>query len=220
MIYDEIQEMIKNVFAARAKNISDKVVSVWAREISSRGFVDLALRETEKELMEDDETDLTLPRMLAIIYRNNEKYKPKIKKIECEYCNGIGYVYSTLFFDKNGEYSDYRYGLKCYHNNNNDKCAKMVLNKETNNKTEINGGYVLVFKDISEREEYLEKVKQNEWKDLWVEKPKGDLQPYNPYPMGEGDTYVKPVVVVEKVEEDVIPDEDVPQDEDEETIPF
>ena len=86
MIYDEIQEMIKNIFAARAKNISDKVVNVWAKEISMKGFTDLALKDTERELMEDDETDLTLPKVLAILYKNNRKYKEPFKKIPCEYC--------------------------------------------------------------------------------------------------------------------------------------
>lgn len=211
MIYDEIQEMIKNIFAARAKNVSDKVVNIWAKEISMRNFTDLGLKDAEKELMEDDETDLTLPKVLAIIYKNNNKYLPKFEKKECEYCNGLNYVYNTLFFTKEGVYEASIYGLKCYHNNDNVKYTKMVLNEETHNKTEIRNGYVLVFKNILEKEEYLKKVEENNWYDLWVkqETPKGELVPF--YPPKEEELVEENSVIPD-------PEEDVPEDE--ETIPF
>ena len=155
MIYEEIEEAIKNIFLARGRSISDKVVGMWTKEISTRSLTDLAIKDAEKELVNDDETDLTLPKVLAIMYRHNEKYRPKVKKIQCEYCEGKGYVYNTLFFNKNGEYDDYTYALKCYHNHNEDACARMNLNEEVHNKTDIKDGYVLVFKSIKEKEEYL-----------------------------------------------------------------
>lgn len=121
-----------------------------------------------------------------------------------------GKVYCTLFFDKDGNYDDYTYALKCHHNDKDDKVVKMVLNKETNNKTEIKDGYVLVFKDICEQEEYLEKVKANGWKDLWVkqEEPKGELVPF--YPLKEEEMVGEDLVIPE-------PEEYVPDDED---VPF
>ena len=211
MIYDEIQEMIKNIFASRAKNISDKIVDVWAKEISTRGFTDFGLKDAEKELMADDEVDLTLPKVLAIIYKNNRKYKTTIKKENCAYCNGMGYVYSTLFFNKEGLYESSSCALRCYHNNEDDKGAKMVLNEETHHKTEVKDGYILVFKDIVEREAYLQKVEANNWYDLWVEQetPKGELVPF--YPPKEEELVGENLVIPE-------PKEDVPEDE--ETIPF
>ena len=166
MIYEDLEIVVSNIFLARGRNVSEKVVGMWAKEIATRGLHDLAIKDAEKELIEDDETDLTLPKVLAIMYKHNEKYRPKTQRIACEYCNGLGYVYNTLFFKKNGEYDDYIFALKCYHNNNEDKCTKMVFNKATNHKTEIRDGYVLVFKDIVEQEAYLEKVKQNGWYDL------------------------------------------------------
>lgn len=163
MIYEDLEIVVSNIFLARGRNVSEKVVGMWAKEIATRGLHDLAIKEAEKELIEDDETDLTLPKVLAIMYKHNEKYRPKIQRIACEYCNGLNYVYSTLFFEKNGKYVSDNYGLKCFHNTDNNNCAKMVLNPETNNKTETANGYALIFRDIVEREAYLEKVKLNGW---------------------------------------------------------
>ena len=86
----------------------------------------------------------------------------------------------------------------------------MVLNEETYNRTEIKDGYVLVFTDITEEEKYLEKVRANNWNDLWVkpEEPKGELVPF--YPPKEEDLVGEDLVIPE-------PEEYVPDDED---IPF
>lgn len=211
MIYEELEELLSNIFLARGRNTSEKVIKMWTKEILTRNLTDLAIKDAERELIEDDETDLTLPKVLAIMYRHNEKYRPKTEKVECKYCEGSGYVHCTLFFDKDGNYDDYRFSLKCYHNNNEDKCLKMVLNEENNNRTELkNGytdGYVLVFKDICEQEKYLEKVRENDWKDLWVKKEiKGDLVPFN-VPK-EAELVGENLVVPEP--EEYVPDEDVP----------
>ena len=176
MIYEDLEIVVGNIFLARGRSVSEKVVGMWAKEIATRSLNDLAIKEAEKELIEDDETDLTLPKVLAIMYKHNSKYMPKIEKRECEYCNGLGYVYSTLFFEKNGKYASCSCALKCFHNENQDKCTKMVFNKETNHKTEIKDGYVLVFKDIVERESYLEKVKENGWYDLWVKEEIDEIE--------------------------------------------
>lgn len=210
MIYEELEELLSNIFLARGKNVSDKVIKMWTKEILTRNLTDLAIKDAERELIEDDETDLTLPKVLAIMYRHNKKYLPKVEKQECKYCLGLNYVYNTLFFDKNGKYDDYRYALKCYHNDNEDKCAKMVLNEETHNRTEIKDGYVLVFTDITEEEKYLERVRANNWNDLWVkqEEPKGELVPF--YPPKEEELVGENLVIPE-------PEEYVPDDED---VPF
>lgn len=196
MQLEELETVIDNIFAAQGRTVSEKISKVWAREISSKGFFDQAIKEAEKELMEEDDERPTLPKVLAVMYKYQEKIRSvNFKRIECELCNGLGYVYNTLFFKKNGEYDDYIFALKCYHNNNDDnKCAKVVFNKETNHKTEVRGGYVLVFKDIVEQEAYLEKVKQNGWCDLWVKEDLGN----------------KETEVIEETEE-IIADEDVPE---------
>lgn len=202
MTMEELETVIDNIFAAQGRTVSEKISKVWAREIGMKGFFDQAIREAEVELMEEMDDRLTLPKILAVMYEKNNKIKSaNFKRIECEWCNGLNYVYSTLFFEKNGKYVSDNYGLKCFHNTDNNNCAKMVLNPETNNRTETANGYALIFRDIVEREAYLEKVKLNGWCDLWVKEDLGN----------------KETEVIEQTEEqveetdEIIADEDVPE---------
>ena len=177
MIYEELEAVINNIFAARARPVSEKTIKVWAKEILSRNFLDQAIKEMERDFMEDDETLLTLPKIIeSIIKHHNKIINTNLAENGCEWCGGRNYVYSIIFFAKNGKYLSQNYALKCFHNTNSDKSAKMVLNKETNNKTEVKTGYFLVFKDVAEREEYIEKVKANNWCDLWVKEDLGNKE--------------------------------------------
>lgn len=193
MQLEELETVIENIFAAQGRSVPEKITKVWAREISLRGFFDQAIKQAEKELMEEDEERPTLPKVLAVMYKYQEKIRSaNFKRVECEWCNGLNYVYSTLFFEKNGKYVSDNYGIKCFHNTDNNNCAKMVLNPETNNRTETANGYALIFKDIVEREAYLEKVKLNGWCDLWVKEDYGNKE-------------------TEVIDDEVIADEDVPE---------
>ena len=165
---EELETVIDNIFAAQGRTVPEKISKVWAREISSKGFFDQAIKQAETELMEEDEEKPTLPKVLAVMYK------------------------STLFFEKNGKYVSDNYGLKCFHNTDNNNCAKMVLNPETNNRTETANGYALIFRDIVEREAYLEKVKLNGWCDLWVKEDFGNKE-------------------TEVIDDEIIADEDVPE---------
>lgn len=169
MIYEELETIINDMFAARAKSIPGKIVSVWAKEIGSRGFYDQAIITAGKTFMEDDDLPLTLARFLNIaVSLNNKIANAQFKKRECEYCHGLNYVYTNIFFAKNGKYLSQNYAVKCFHNANKDNCAKMAMNEETNNRTEIKGGYMLVFKNTTERDNYLSMVSKNKGYDLWV----------------------------------------------------
>lgn len=193
MQLEELETVIENIFAAQGRSVPEKITKVWAREISSKGFFDQAIRQAETELMEEDDEKPTLPKVLGLMYKyHNQIRNANFKKIECEWCNGLNYVYSTLLFEKNGKYLNQNTALKCFHNTDTNKCAKMILNPETNNRTETLNGYVLVFRDIVERQEYLDKVEKNNWCDLWVKDDLGN----------------KETEVLEETE--VINDEDVP----------
>ena len=177
MQLEELETVIENIFAAQGRTVSEKITKVWAREIGSKGFFDQAIKQAETELMEEDDEKPTLPKVLAVIQKYNNKIKSaNFKKIECEWCNGLNYVYSTLFFEKNGKYVSDNYGLKCFHNTNSDNCARMNLDPANNNRTETANGYILIFRDIVEREAYLEKVKLNGWCDLWVKEDLGNKE--------------------------------------------
>lgn len=195
MTYEELEEVIHNIFAAQGRTVSEKIVSVWVKEIFAKGFYEEAIKKAQTELMAEEEERITLPKLMAVITKYHIELKnATVKKIDCEWCNGLNYVYTTLFFAKNGKYLSDNYGIKCFHNTDDSNCAKMILNPETNNRTETQNGYMLVFKDIVEKESYLEKVKLNGWCDLWVKEDLGN----------------KETEIIEETEEEIIADEDVP----------
>lgn len=169
MIYEELEEVINNIFAAQGRTVSEKIVNVWVKEIFSKDFYDEAIKKAEQELMANEEEKLTLPKVMNVIYKyNNELKNSKYKKIDCKYCKGLNYVYTNIFFEKTGKFSSLNYAIKCFHNENFDNCAKMVLNEGNHNKTICQNGYMLVFKDMEERNEYMKRVYKNKGYDLWV----------------------------------------------------
>lgn len=170
MIYEELEEVINNIFASRAKSIQPKTVSVWAKEISSRGFYDQTIKEVEKTLMEDDEIPLTLARFINLAKEFDNRHKSLTNaKIKCDYCGGGGIAGLTLFFANSGKYLSQNYALRCHHNENEKTgILKMDFNEEINNRTVSSNGYFLVFKYVLDRDEYIKKVFQNKGYDLWV----------------------------------------------------
>lgn len=177
MTMEELETVIENIFASQGRTVPEKISKVWAKEISLKGFFDQAIKEAEKELMEEDEERPTLPKVLAVMYKYNNQIKSaNFKKIECEWCGGLNYTYATISFEKNGKYLNQNKALKCFHNADVVNCAKMVLDPEKNNRTETANGYVLVFRDVVERESYMEKVKANNWCDLWVKEDLGNKE--------------------------------------------
>lgn len=170
MTYEELEEVINNIFASRAKNVSSKTVSVWVKDISSRDFYDKTIKETEKTMMENDEIPPTLAQFLKIAKEIDNGFKSSINtKFKCLYCGGSGIAGVTILFANNGKYLSQNYALKCYHNENEKfDLTKMELNEENNNRTQGSKGYFLVFKSVMQRDEYLKRVFANKGYDLWV----------------------------------------------------
>ena len=169
MTYEELEEVLNNIFAAQGRSVSEKILSVWVKEIMSKSFYDEAIKKAEEELMSEEEERLTLPKVLAVMYKYNSELRgANAKRIECKYCKGLNYVYTNIFFEKSGKFRSLNYAIKCFHNDNKDNCAKMVLNEDNHNKTICQNGYMLVFKDTQERDEYMKMVDRNDGYDLWV----------------------------------------------------
>lgn len=169
MTYEELEEVIHNIFAAQGRTVSEKIVSVWVKEIFAKGFYDEAIKKAQTELMAEEEERITLPKLMAVITKYHIELKnATVKKIDCKYCKGLDYVYTNIFFENTGKFRSLNYAIKCFHNENSDNCAKMVLNEETHNKTMCQNGYMLVFKDMQERDEYMKMVDRNDGYDLWV----------------------------------------------------
>ena len=165
--YEEIEEMLNQVFASRLKNVSPKHLAVWVNEIARKNYTKNALEKCSEEYLDDESLELNLPTMLKTLNKYNVVKATK-GLFSCKYCEGRGYVYNNLKFANNGDFLSHNYALVCYCNNNNTDMLKFQLNEETNNKTLCKDGYFLVFKDVVEYWNYLDKVYANNGKDLWV----------------------------------------------------
>lgn len=169
MTYEELEDVINNIYASQGKVVQDKIIKVWCKEIAAKSFYDDAIHKAEEELMSEELERITLPKLLSVMYKHNNAIKNSmITREKCEYCKGLNYVYTNLYFSKGGKFLSLNYAIKCYHNNNKDNCAKMVFNEEIYNKTQTANGYMLVFKDEASRMSYLNKVLDNGGYDLGV----------------------------------------------------
>jgi len=202
--YSLIKTCIGRVFASRGKNPTKVIEETWISELLDLNMSVDALKKATTEFVRNEEYNLLLPVFIKLIQSCTQK-KIIVNK-DCVYCEGRNYVYNTLFFEKNGEYVAQNHAVKCYHNDNSDDCAKMVLNEKENNKTEVKGGYILVFKNTEERDDYLSKVELNNWKDLWIV-AKAELVPFFP---PKEEELVSENLVIPDPEEEFPDDEDIP----------
>ena len=202
--YSLIKTCVGRVFASRGKSPTKVIEETWISELLDLNMSADALKKATTEFVRNEEYNLLLPVFIKLIQNCSEK-KIIVKK-DCPYCEGRNYVYNTIFFEKNGNYVAQDYAVKCYHNDNSDNTAKMVVNENEHNKTEIKGGYLLVFKNIPEKENYLKKVELNRWKDLWVV-TKGELVPFY---VPKEEELVSENLVIPDPEEEFPDDEDIP----------
>lgn len=161
--YPLIKSSVEKIFASRVKPVSEKIVELWITEIIARGFQDEAIEKATQKFIESEEYNLSLPVFLRLIKENNAQ---RIQhNVECVFCEGRGTVGATLAFELDGTLMDYTFILNCYCNKDG-KLTQMIHNPKTFNKTMGNNKYFRVFKDICEREKYLQKVCRNGYKDI------------------------------------------------------
>lgn len=158
-----VKNCVERCFASRGKSATKVIEETWITEILNSEFSVEAIKKATSEFCRNEEYVLLLPTFLTLIAKCSIK-KYEVKK-DCEWCGGRGYVYNALFFAKNGEYESQNYALKCYHNENSVDCLKFDPKKEIQQSV---NGYFRVFKTYEKREEYLEKVKKNNWFDIGV----------------------------------------------------
>lgn len=158
-----VKNCVEKCFASRGKNATKLIEETWITEILNGNFSVEAIKKATSEFCRSEEYALLLPTFLTLISKCSIK-KYEVKK-DCEWCHGRGYVYNTIFFANNGEYENQNYALKCYHNENSVDCLTFDPKKETQVSVD---GYFRVFKTYEEREEYLEKVRKNNWFDVGV----------------------------------------------------
>lgn len=170
MTSEEIEENLNRIFASRLKTVSKNNLQIWVNEIAKQDLYDESITIGTNQIINDDNIALTLPAVLSIFREHNSKIRSKLPKpeINCKYCKGLNWVYTTILFKNDGRLVNMNYALRCYHNEKQSNNAKMILNEETNNKTPYKDGYFLIFEDVWKRNEYFEKVIANGRYDLWV----------------------------------------------------
>ena len=205
--YEEIEDMLNQIFASRLKNVSPKHLSVWVNEIAKKNYTKEALDKCSEEYLDDESLELNLPTVLKTLNKYNVVKATK-GLFSCKYCEGKGYVYNNLKFANNGDFVSQNYALVCYCNRNDNSMLRFELNEETNNKTICKDGYYLVFKDVVELWKYLDKVYENNGKDLWVkEVENGETFENEEIVSGNSNTGGE----VLGIDEETIPDEEVPE---------
>lgn len=157
--YPLIKKCLEKIFASRVKPLSEKIIALWIEEILNRRFFDSAILNATKCFIEDDTFSLSLPVYLNLI-RENMTYQ-KRARTDCPFCEGRGTAGSTLAFEMDGKIIDgASYLLNCYCNKSKGN-LRMNYDEQSFHKTYGKDKYFRVFKDICEKDKYLQKVRAN-----------------------------------------------------------
>lgn len=157
--YPLIKSCVEKMFASRTKPMSEKTIDIWVGEIIGHNFTNDAVEKGTKEFVEDEGYNLSLPIVLKLI-RKNTVHKIQ-HDVNCPFCEGVGTVGSTLAFEMSGKLIDCGpYILNCYCNKSKGN-LRMNYDKKSFHKTYGKNMYFRVFKDICEKEKYLQKVYAN-----------------------------------------------------------
>ena len=163
VVYDNIIKFVKNIYYAKGLKFDEDYTTMWIREITATGASAVDLQNAEIEIIREnipprihDVCECIIDKMN--LNRPKITYKPK----QCPYCNGKGYVIG-LRFETNGKYTGYTAALNCCCDNPHLlNVTQMTENTSTNHKTDVKGGYYLIFPSIVEEFEYLDKVYAND----------------------------------------------------------
>ena len=165
--YDETLRFLKNIYYAKGRPFDETYSAMWIREITATGASAIDLHNAEMEIIRED-IPLRVFDICEIIRQKMNLNTKQLgyQKKPCKYCDGKGYVIG-LKFETNGKYTGYTAALNCCCDNKH--LANVVPMKEDINnhhRTEVKGGYYLIFPTIVEQFDYLDKVYANDNWDL------------------------------------------------------
>ena len=164
--YETLEHSVKALFASRLKRATKDDVSAWIDLILAKRYSAEVIEKTFDELLEDGDIELTIPNFFAVARKYIQPLPSKIT-VECPYCEGRGVVLGVKF-DRDGKYTrqaDYMLNCVCG-NSKHLKIATMEENPISNHKTFTKDGYFLIFNDVTEKFDYLDKVNSNGGKDI------------------------------------------------------
>lgn len=159
--HQEIIKFIKSLYFIRDKRLNEEFLPIWIREISIRQPDIAMLKQVQNQLINDDTIQLTITSICKLI--DQLKREITINALtynsqNCPYCHGTGIATITAKFDNAGKFIGTNTALKCRCSQSKQNFLQMTDNAATNNKTQTDGGYYLVFETVVQRDEYLKNL--------------------------------------------------------------
>lgn len=160
--YNTIENFLTNIFGSRAKEVNPKYISLWVREILIRQPDTEILEKVQERIVGDDEIPLTVATVCKIIEQeiHNKTMKAISQNKNCPYCNGTGIATIIAKFSNTGKFVSDNVALKCHCSTSKQKLLQMNYDPQTNNRTDTDGGYYLVFETVVQRDKYLAELRR------------------------------------------------------------
>lgn len=159
---EEIIRFVKNIHIAKDRKLQEDSLPLWVREINNTKTDSVALNKAELEIIRNN-VPLKIYDVCEVI-KSCSKLPELPPLTKCEYCGGKRYMYSNLYFNKEGVFLSDNYAIACICNPK-PNTTQMQLNDD-NNKTETVNGYFRCFGNPLEQHKYLQKVLKNKGRDI------------------------------------------------------
>ena len=181
--YEQVEEILNNIFASRLKTVSSKNIGIWTREISYKQYSFDVLKKSEKYIIDNDDVVLTIASVCRIMNDYRRELTPKLPEPKdvyiCPFCENSGLAHYILRFDSNGFFVSDNYALKCVCTRSNKNLNIVQFTKgEFNNKTETKNGYFKVFDNYVKWDFYKRQVEKNKNNDVKVDFSSLEFQNY------------------------------------------
>lgn len=164
--YNEIISFVNNIYYAKGKKFDTTFSPMWTREILNCDVSIEELHKAEVRIIREN-IPLVVSDVCDIIKQCKEVVSLPPTKTKCPYCKGYGIV-EGVKFDRNGKHiSSAGYALNCVCGNGHIINGLMMNeDKEHNHKTMCYDGYYLIFPEKYKEIEYMQRVKQNNGRDI------------------------------------------------------
>ena len=161
--YEAITKFVKSLYFIRDKKLNEEFLPIWIREISIRQPDITILNQIQSKVINDE----TIPLNVSSICKQIESIKKEltIKALsydskKCPFCHGTGIASITAKFSKEGKLINTNTALKCCCSQSKQDFLQMNHDPQTNNRTETDNGYSLVFETVGQRDKYLAETKR------------------------------------------------------------
>jgi len=181
--YEEVEEILENIFASRLKTVSTKNLAIWVKEICIKNYYLESLEKGKNYIVANDDVLLTIASVIKIFNDYQKEILPKLPEPKdfyiCHFCENTGIAKYILKFETNGTFQSHNYAMKCVCTKANRKTDLLqFIKNDMHNKTELRDCYFKAFDDYFKKEFYLAQVQNNGNKDLKIDFTCTEFQKY------------------------------------------